>query len=87
MAKFNPTSGLLFVEGTNRIRTYIKMGVLINTKNIWDIKFLEAFENDGIKYYDVKVFYNRIETERHLLITEDEYLEIQRLIGGRRWFL
>lgn len=84
MARFNSSAGVLFVEGTDIVRNYFYTAVLINLDNIWDIKFLESYEKDGVFYYEMYVYYIKNEIERHLLITKDEYEKIQELIGGRR---
>jgi len=82
MARFNRWTGTLFVEGTDLRRKYMKMSVLINLSATWDIKFTESHEDEGIEYYEMIVYYQKNETERHLMINEDEYLQIQKIIGG-----
>ena len=84
MAGFNSSAGVLFVEGTHQIKTYLEMSVLINLNNIWDMKFHPSHESGGIEYYTLDVYYTKNETMRSMIITEAEYKDIIRLIGGRR---
>jgi len=82
MARLNRWTGTLFVEGTDMVKTYWPISVAINLSSTWDIKFYKSYDRDGIQYYEMYVYYQKNETERHLMITEDEYLEIKKAIGG-----
>ena len=82
MAKFNKTAGVLFVEGTHQIKTYLDTAVLITLSNVWDIKFHPSHQSSGVEYYTMDVYYTRNETMRQIMITEKEYQQIQTLIGG-----
>ena len=83
MAKFNSTAGVLFMEGTHVIKGNTEKSVLVVLQNVLDIKFKPSFERGGVSHYEVKIYYSNSEAERHLLITEKEYDDIQKLIGGR----
>ena len=84
MARFNRTARILVLEGTDINRTYVPMTVIVPMDNIWDIKILESFEKEGIQYYEVYIYYTKLETERHMLITGDERNQVLSLIGGMR---